>query len=199
MMSSFFKSTSKPSRNFSDASSMIRWKDDPSSSLNLKISSNVMRVDEELNGKIALWKGDMTKLKIGAIVNAANRSLMGGGGIDGAIHAAAGFDLKMECKTLGGCEIGKTKRTGAYNLPCDHILHTVGPVYNGSNKCAELLSSCYWTCLEVARANCIRSVCFCCISTGIYGYPNRSAAEIALQTVRKWYSFMIRLMVMKNI
>ena len=128
------------------------------------------------------WYSVACILEVDAIVNAANRSLLGGGGIDGAIHAAAGHGLYQECRTLGGCDTGHTKLTGGHRLPCKHILHTVGPV--GENPSA--LKSCYQTCMELAEKSQIRSVAFCCISTGIYGYPAGPAAKIALTTVRRY-------------
>ena len=115
--------------------------------------------------KLALWKGDMTKLEIDAIVNAANERLMGGGGIDGAIHRSAGPQLMNECRTLGGCKTGNTKITKGYKLPAKHVLHTVGPI----GEQPEALSSCYRTCLDLAVESGLKTVCFCCVSTGIYG------------------------------
>ncbi|CAO3566951.1 unnamed protein product [Mortierella alpina] len=132
--------------------------------------------------KISLWHGDITTLQIDAIVNAANESLLGGGGIDGAIHNAAGRELLAECRTLRGCDTGDAKITKAYKLPCKHVIHTVGP----QGEKPGLLRSCYKRVLEVARKNDVNSVAFCCISTGIYGYDNKKAAHVALQTVRDW-------------
>ena len=136
----------------------------------------------ELNKKICLYNGDMTSLQIGAVVNAANSSLLGGGGIDGAIHSAAGPNLLKECVTLGGCETGFTKLTKGHKLPAEYILHTVGPI----GEHPGLLSSCYISSLNLAKEHSIRSIAFCCISTGIFGYPNAKAAKVALQTVREW-------------
>ena len=143
-------------------------------------------VDEELNGRIAIWQGDITTLSIDAIQNAANRSLLGGGGIDGAIHRAAGDELYDECETLNGAETSDAKITKGYNLPADHVIHAVGPIYSSSKgeENARLLRSVYQRTLEVAVENGCRSVAFNCISTGIYGYPNRDAAHIALRAVR---------------
>ncbi|KNC55902.1 MACRO domain-containing protein 1 [Thecamonas trahens ATCC 50062] len=136
----------------------------------------------ELNEKIALWSGDMTKLAVDAIVNAANRTLLGGGGIDGAIHRAAGSKLRRTCSLLGGCEVGDAKITPGFNLPAAHVIHTVGPI----GRKPKLLSRCYTSVLDLAKAEGLRSVCFCCISTGIYGFPNELAALVAPATVREW-------------
>ena len=138
--------------------------------------------------KFIMVKGDITKNHdVQAIVNAANTSLLGGGGVDGAIHRAAGPELLAECRLLNGCKTGKAKITKAYRLPCEYVIHTPGPHWNGGKtKEHELLESCYQSCLELAVENGIRSIAFPSISTGIYHFPLEDAAKIAVGTAKKF-------------
>jgi O-acetyl-ADP-ribose deacetylase (regulator of RNase III) len=133
---------------------------------------------------IGVWQGDITTLKVDAIVNAANSSLLGGGGVDGAIHRAAGPGLLEECRRIGGCPTGEARITAGYRLPARHVIHTVGPVWKGGDAGEdELLASAYRNSLALALQHGLRSVAFPAISTGIYGFPAERAAEIAVRTI----------------
>lgn len=137
--------------------------------------------------RVELFKGDITALDVDAIVNAANSSLLGGGGVDGAIHSKAGPELLAECKNLNGCETGKAKITKGYRLKARHIIHTVGPVwYGGNSDESYLLASCYRTCLALAKEMKIKTIAFPNISTGAYGFPKEIAASIAVNETRKF-------------
>ena len=136
--------------------------------------------------RLELVQGDITLEDVDAIANAANSSLLGGGGVDGAIHRTAGPKLLAECRTLGGCATGDAKITQGYRLRAHHVIHTVGPVYQGAARDAELLASCYRRSLEVASAHHLHSIAFPSISTGAYGYPVEQAASIALQAVMEY-------------
>ena len=139
-------------------------------------------MDQAILSKLEIQQGDITRLKVDAIVNAANTRLLGGGGVDGAIHRAAGPQLLAECRTLGGCPTGEARITAGYNLPARHVIHTVGPVYSGRPQDALLLAGCYRHSLQLAVDNDVRSIAFPAISCGVYGYPIEDACKIAITT-----------------
>jgi O-acetyl-ADP-ribose deacetylase (regulator of RNase III) len=138
-----------------------------------------------LAGRIRVERGDITRLAVDAIVNAANAALLGGGGVDGAIHDAAGPELLAECRTIGGCPPGEARLTRGYRLPARHVIHTVGPIWRGGEHGeAEILAACYRSCLSLARDRRFRDIAFPAIATGVYGFPREAAARIATGAVR---------------
>ena len=148
-------------------------------------TNRIMEPRTWLVGRIALVQGDITRLDVDAIVNAANTSLLGGGGVDGAIHRAAGPDLLAECRTLGGARTGEAKITRGHRLPARHVIHAVGPVWHGGSRGEDdALASCYRNAMRLARENGLRSIAFPAISTGIYGFPIERATRIAVVEVR---------------
>lgn len=140
----------------------------------------------EIRNRINVQQGDITKMETDAIVNAANKSLLGGGGVDGAIHRAAGPELLEECRSVGGCPTGEARMTKGYNLPAEYVIHTVGPVYSGKPQDATLLTNCYQNSLSLAAENGVKTIAFPAISCGVYGYPIEDACKIAVDTTVKF-------------
>ncbi|XP_032788942.2 macro domain-containing protein CT2219 [Daphnia magna] len=170
--------------NFFTLEDIPTWADESKEvSSSASVEKNGLQANRDLNSKISVWKGDITHLEVGAIVNAANSRLAGGGGVDGAIHKAAGHFLLSECKSIkNGCPTGDALLTGGYKLPAKYVIQTVGPMTHDP----ALLSACYANSLKLAKENNLKSIAFPCISTGVYGFPNRDAAEVALSAVRKF-------------
>uniref|UniRef100_A0A2K5D349 Mono-ADP ribosylhydrolase 2 n=1 Tax=Aotus nancymaae TaxID=37293 RepID=A0A2K5D349_AOTNA len=177
-------------RDYVPLNTILSWKEEVKgkSQNDEENTQEISQMKKSLAEKVSLYRGDITLLEIDAIVNAANASLLGGGGVDGCIHRAAGPCLLAECRNLNGCDTGHAKITCGYDLPAKYVIHTVGPIarghINGSHK--EDLANCYKSSLKLVKENNIRSVAFPCISTGIYGFPNEPAAVIALSTIKEW-------------
>ena len=151
-----------------------------------EIGGRIAVYGEIMRSKIEFVQGDITRLECDCIVNAANSTLLGGGGVDGAIHRAAGPELLSECRKLHGCETGQAKITRGYRLPAKHVIHTVGPIYSGADRDRELLAACYRNSLALAREREIHSIAFPAISTGVYGYPKREAASVSYRAICRW-------------
>lgn len=145
-----------------------------------------MNRPNDIENYVSIKTLDITKADVECIVNAANSTLLGGGGVDGAIHRAAGPGLLAECRTLHGCNTGEAKITKGYKLKAEYVIHTVGPIYSGSKNDPWMLANCYKNSLELAKKNDIHSIAFPAISTGVYGYPLKDATKIALRTVAEW-------------
>lgn len=141
---------------------------------------------KEILRRMSVQQGDITKLEVDAIVNAANTSLLGGGGVDGAIHRAAGPELLVECRAIGGCPTGEARITYGYNLPARYVIHTVGPVYRGTPRDRKLLASCYRNSLNLAVQNQIATIAFPAVSCGVYGYPIEEACQVAVDTTSEF-------------
>ncbi|KAM5225543.1 ADP-ribose glycohydrolase MACROD1 isoform 1-T1 [Hipposideros larvatus] len=174
-------------RDFIRLKKIPTWKE-TAKGLTVKVEEPKYKKDKQLNEKISLFRGDITKLEVDAIINAANSSLLGGGGVDGCIHRAAGHLLTDECRTLQNCETGKAKITGGYRLPAKYVIHTVGPIAHGEPSASQAteLRSCYLSSLDLLLEHRLRSAAFPCISTGVFGYPNEAAAEVVLTALREW-------------
>uniref|UniRef100_A0A8P0SJ47 Mono-ADP ribosylhydrolase 1 n=1 Tax=Canis lupus familiaris TaxID=9615 RepID=A0A8P0SJ47_CANLF len=174
-------------RDFIRLKKIPTWKE-MAKGVTAKVEEPKYKKDKQLNEKISLFRGDITKLEVDAIVNAANSSLLGGGGVDGCIHRAAGPLLTDECRTLQSCETGKAKITGGYRLPAKHVIHTVGPIAHGEPSASQAaeLRSCYLSSLDLLLEHRLRSAAFPCISTGVFGYPSEAAAEVVLAALREW-------------
>jgi O-acetyl-ADP-ribose deacetylase (regulator of RNase III) len=151
-----------------------------------KVLIEMIMDGKNLLSEIKIVKGDITTFDGDCIVNADNESLLGGGGVDGAIHRAAGPELFNECKLLNGCKTGQAKITKGYNLPCEYVIHTVGPIYSGKHEDEHMLMDCYGNSLDLAKKYDIHSIAFPCISCGAYGYPIEDACKIALNTMANW-------------
>ncbi|XP_072477811.1 ADP-ribose glycohydrolase MACROD1-like [Notamacropus eugenii] len=175
-------------RDFISLKKIPTWEEAEAKEAPAKAAPSQYPVDKALNAKVSLFRGDITKLQVDAIVNAANSSLMGGGGVDGCIHRAAGHLLREECRTLPRCETGKARITGGYRLPAKHVIHTVGPIAQGEPTPSQVqeLRSCYLNSLQLVLDHGLSSAAFPCISTGAFGYPSEAAAEVVLDVLRGW-------------